>query len=104
MIHQRKMSHTLRCIILVTVFLLFSACAEDGSVLFAREGCIQCHSFKGKGGNMAPDLTAVTNRRSDRWIRQQIKNPRKNNPDSRMPAFGHLSGSEIRAILRYLKS
>jgi cbb3-type cytochrome oxidase cytochrome c subunit len=104
MIHQRKMSHTLRCIILVTVFLLFSACAEDGSVLFAHEGCIQCHSFKGKGGNMAPDLTAVTNRRSDRWIRQQIKNPRKNNPDSRMPAFGHLSGSEIRAILRYLKS
>ncbi len=104
MINQGKMSHILRSAILAIAFLLLPACAEDGSVLFEREGCIQCHSFKGKGGNMAPDLTAVTNRRSDRWIRQQIKNPGKKNPDSRMPAFGHLSGSEIRAILRYLKS
>jgi len=27
-----------------------------GALLFADKGCIQCHSFQGKGGSVAPDL------------------------------------------------
>jgi cbb3-type cytochrome oxidase cytochrome c subunit len=53
---------------------------------------------------MAPDLTAVTNRRSDGWISQQIKNPKKNNPDSRMPDYKHLSEMEIKALISYMKN
>jgi mono/diheme cytochrome c family protein len=32
-----------------------------GAALFVEKGCIHCHSFNGKGGNVAPDLA----RRSD---------------------------------------
>jgi cbb3-type cytochrome oxidase cytochrome c subunit len=53
---------------------------------------------------MAPDLTSVTRRRSDGWIRDQIRNSKKHNPDSRMPSFDYLSGRQINAIIRYLKS
>ena len=89
---------------LLSTIALFPACAKKGAILFEREGCIQCHRFQERGKNMPLDLTAVSRRRSDRWIRQQIKNPQKNNPDSRMPPFSHLSEIEIRSIIRYLKS
>jgi cbb3-type cytochrome oxidase cytochrome c subunit len=88
---------------LVFFLSFFSACIYEGDVLFEKAGCINCHSFKGKGG-MVSDLTAVTQRRSERWIQQKIRNPKKNHPNSRMPEFEHLSEFEIRAIIRYLKS
>lgn len=76
----------------------------DGSVIFRREGCVGCHSFKGHGGFMGPDLTAVRSRRSRDWIRAQIKNPRKHNANSAMPSFDHLSWREINALIAYLES
>ena len=91
----------------LALFFLFSfilaGCAVDGAKLFEKEGCNKCHRFKGLGGSICPDLTEVTKRRSDAWIRQQIKNPLVNNPDSRMPSFSNLSNKEIQAIIDYLK-
>lgn len=83
---------------------LFSQGSPNGSELFKSQGCMNCHSFKGKGGEACPDLTGVTRRRNDGWIRDQIKDPKKHNPDSRMPDFGYLSYRQISAIIRYLKS
>jgi cbb3-type cytochrome oxidase cytochrome c subunit len=74
-----------------------------GEEIFLSEGCTNCHNFKGKGGELAPDLTAVGQRRSTVWIMTQIKNPRSHNPDSRMPEFRHLSIIERFAIARYLE-
>ncbi len=84
---------------------LFSGCAMtyNGEKLFYREGCSQCHTFKGKGGRMAPDLSAVTNLRSDSWIDNYIQDPKKINPFSRMPSFKHLSRSKRNAIISFLK-
>ncbi|MBI5101543.1 MAG: c-type cytochrome [Nitrospirae bacterium] len=78
--------------------------SPPGDVIFRREGCIDCHSFKGQGGSAGPELTAVTKRRDDAWIRQQIKDPQVHNPGSLMPSFKHLSGKEVSALLKYLKS
>src|SRR5437868_5941647 len=36
--------------------------ARRGEQLFQSEQCVQCHSFKGRGGSLAPDLS----RRIDR--------------------------------------
>jgi cbb3-type cytochrome oxidase cytochrome c subunit len=91
-------------IIVLILAALLSSCAGKGEELFTTKGCIRCHSFKGKGGNIGPDLTAVADRRSGRWICQQIKNSKKHNPQSRMPAFNDLSEYEIRSIIAYLKS
>ena len=76
----------------------------DGAEIFRVEGCIGCHSFKGNGGSAGPELTAVTKRRSDSWIRQQIKDPKVHNPVTIMPSFNHLSWREKNALIKYLKS
>ena len=77
--------------------------ASNGEEIYVREGCGNCHNFKGRGGALAPDLTSVTQRRSMTWIMAQIKNPKSHNPDSRMPVFDHLSIIERYAISQYLK-
>ena len=84
--------------------LLVTACAGQGSRLFRSEGCVNCHRFRGEGGSIGPDLTAVTKRRSEEWIARQIQNSREHNPDSRMPNFSHLSWWQVRSLIKYLKS
>lgn len=85
--------------------LLVSGCslAYDGEKLFSREGCSQCHTYKGKGGRMGPDLSAVTNRRNDEWIDSYLQDPKGMNPLSRMPSFKHLSRGKRKAIITFLK-
>ncbi len=90
-------------LIVAGVLLVFQS-QPDGKELFHSEGCIGCHTFRGEGGEIGPDLTAVTRRRSDAWIRQQIRNSKGHNPDSRMPSFDYLSGRQINSIIKYLKS
>jgi cbb3-type cytochrome oxidase cytochrome c subunit len=89
--------------LLVIFILSFLQIVSQGKELFLSEGCASCHSFKGHGGETAPDLTAVGERQSTLWIMSQIKDPKSHNPDSRMPEFGHLSISERYAIARYLE-
>jgi cytochrome c2 len=36
--------------------------ARRGEQLFQSEQCIQCHSFQGKGGTIAPDLSTRIDR------------------------------------------
>ena len=90
--------------VICVIIFLFTQGSPDGAELFRSQGCINCHSFKGKGAEVCPDLTGVTRRRSDGWIRDQIKDSKKHYPNSRMPGFGHLSYREVSAIIRYLKS
>lgn len=90
----------LGCLILLIVF----SGLQDGGEIFRKEGCIGCHSFRGSGGSIGPDLTAVRQRRSASWIRAQIKDPKSHNPATLMPSYSHLSYLEITALIRYLRS
>ncbi|NOZ26021.1 MAG: c-type cytochrome [Nitrospirae bacterium] len=103
---MNSMKRALRAgMIVVAAAALFSlGCSVDGAELFQKEGCVNCHRYKGVGGSICPDLTDVSKRRSDEWIRQQIRDSSVNFPDSTMPGFGHLSDKEIQAIIDYLKS
>jgi len=89
--------------IMLILILCLVQTASNGGEIYEREGCGKCHSLKGHGGALAPDLTSVTHRRSTTWIMAQIKNPKAHNPDSRMPEFAHLSVIERYAISQYLK-
>ncbi len=91
------------CVAAIIAFEIFQS-VPDGAAIFRNEGCINCHSFKGKGGELCPDLTAVTQRRTEDWIRDQIRNPKQHNPTSMMPSFSQLSRREVNAIIKYLKS
>jgi mono/diheme cytochrome c family protein len=89
--------------LLVCAILFFALSLPDGERLFAEQGCINCHRFKGKGGGIGPDLTDISKRRSGAAMREHIRNARLHNPRSPMPPFGHLSHREIEAIVKYLK-
>ncbi len=92
---------------LIVSLICFSGCsgsAADGAKLFYDNSCIECHSFKGKGGRMGPDLTAVTQRRSTAYIKKYIRNPEKKNPQARMPSFSYLTNTEINSIIKFLEN
>jgi len=91
------------CILAITV-MGCALTASDGAKLFTRERCIYCHTFKGQGATIGPDLTEVTKRRSDSWIRDQIRNPKLHNPQPGMPGHEYLSTKEINALIKFLKS
>ena len=86
----------------VALVFLFTGCAPDGAKIFKKE-CAACHNFKGFGGSICPALTDVKHRRSDAWIRQQLRDPSVNKPDSRMPSFERLSDKEVQALIDYLE-
>ncbi len=48
---------------------------EHGKALFAATACIICHSFKGEGGGIGPDLTEAGSRYSVRDLMQNITEP-----------------------------
>lgn len=89
--------------VLVILFFIINN-KPKGKKLFEGEGCMNCHNFKGEGGGVGPDLTEVTNRRSDEWIRDQLNDARVHYPDSPMPSFAYLSDRQKSAIIKYLKT
>ena len=95
------------CLVMGILAPFVAGCAgksPEGAILFERERCIYCHSFKGHGAHVGPDLTDIAKRRGDDWIRDQIRNPRLHNPSPGMPGHEHLSRRQIDALIRYLKS
>ncbi|HXX81663.1 MAG TPA: c-type cytochrome [Thermodesulfovibrionales bacterium] len=93
--------------IICILALIITGCASNtpkGAKLFVSERCIYCHTFKGQGAKIGPELTDVTKRRSDDWIRDQIRNPKLHNPQPGMPGHEYLSAKEINAIIKFLKS
>jgi mono/diheme cytochrome c family protein len=89
---------------LMAVLLLTSgACATRGREVFLREGCVNCHRFKGRGGGLGPDLSDVATRKDSASIRTQITNPSAN-PASRMPPFDRLSWFDLRSLVAFLRS
>ncbi len=52
-----------------------SAAEQKGGKIF-REKCTGCHTI-GKGKLVGPDLSGVTRRREEGWLRRQIKTPQE---------------------------
>ncbi len=75
----------------------------SGKSLVLQRGCVGCHAIEGIGGTMGPALDGVSSRRDDSFILTQLRDSRRNKPDSLMPNLG-LSDQENRAILAYLKT
>lgn len=76
--------------------------ASKGKDLYYRNRCDLCHKIEGKGGSVGPDLTKVGSQRSKEWLSIQIKDPKSNNPNTKMPSYGQLSDDEIQAIVTFL--
>jgi putative heme-binding domain-containing protein len=50
---------------------------ENGKNMFAASMCVSCHSFKGEGGQIGPDLTQLGTRFSAKDILESIIEPNK---------------------------
>lgn len=65
--------------------------------------CLGCHQFGSEGGQLAPDLVTVRERRSPEYIAAIIDDPQRVRPGSLMPRHP-MASSEQRLIVRYLAS
>jgi mono/diheme cytochrome c family protein len=84
-----------------------AALAAAGKAVFDANGCARCHSIGGQGGRMGPDLTRVGAEpgHTPQWLVEHVKNPKRHNPSSRMPAFeGRISDRDLLALGAYLGS
>lgn len=80
---------------------------EAGKAVYASNGCAKCHSLGGQGGRMGPDLTRVgaDTAHTPQWLIEHVKNPKTQNPASRMPAFeGRINDTDLNALGAYLAS
>lgn len=73
-----------------------------GAALVEKYDCRKCHIIGGEGALLAPNLDRSLEYLSDEALRTWLANPRAVRPSTAMPNF-HLSDSEIRAILAYLR-
>lgn len=76
---------------------------RDGNNIFNDNNCLSCHSLKGKGGTLAPDLIKVGSKINSVWMYNWIKNPRSYNPTTIMTQFD-FSDKEIIALISYLQT
>jgi len=81
--------------------------AVEGGELYARAGCISCHTFLGAGNaNLgAPDLTEVGAKgRGIEWQIEHLKNPASTTPGSQMPGFAGLGDENLKKIAVFLEA
>ena len=82
-----------------------SLSAKAGEKLFAKYGCIACHSMSGKGGKIGPDLTNESQKnRTKEWIITQLTNSKKHFPKSIMPPFTMMNTKQLNNLADYLLS
>lgn len=93
---------TVVLLVVVALAVSYTLYLPDGEALFKEQGCVRCHTINGVGRGPI-DLSHVSQEWSATRLRDQIRNPSVNNPDTGMPNFGHLSGKEVDALIRFLK-
>ncbi len=76
---------------------------EDGEKLFLRYNCWICHTIRGKGGKLGPDLSKVGTRRKPDWMIKHFKDPRSLKQKSFMPQF-NLTAEQMDKLVVYLQS
>jgi mono/diheme cytochrome c family protein len=79
------------------------AALSDGEKIFLKYNCWVCHSVRGKGGKLAPDLTNVGTRRKEDWMLKHFTDPRSVSQKTFMPKF-NLSEQQMEELVVFLKS
>jgi len=91
-------------IALITALFPITACSQKDARGIFKSECVKCHTYKGIGSGII-DLSDVTQYRSDTWIRDQIEDSRRHDPNSGMPRFvDALTSAEIDMLIKFLHS
>ena len=76
-----------------------------GKKAYQANGCKACHVIgDDKGGKTGPDLTHVGKTRKPDWLAAQIRNPKKFDPKSAMPAYGadKIDDKALKSLAAYM--
>ena len=76
---------------------------QKGLKLVQELPCLDCHTIKGKGGVLGPDLSSVGTRLQPAFMYLWIENPQAFEPKTAMPNLG-LKDEQLYPITRYLMS
>ncbi len=88
---------------IVNVPAVTSPSVLAGRILYDRNGCAVCHSVRGKGGKLAPELTHVGGKRDADWLMKHFKEPQAMSPGSIMPKV-MLQDNELKELTDYMMS
>ena len=78
-----------------------AASIDEGRAAFKRVGCSNCHSVRGVGGGIAPDLSHVGAKYGVAYLERWLRDPREVRPSGHMPAL-ELTDDDVRALAAYL--
>lgn len=84
-----------------------SSLVAAGKKVYDSNGCAACHAIKDKGGKTGPDLSKFgAEKKSSEWVSNQIRDPKKNLPESIMPAYGEdkISAKDLKSLAAFLGS
>jgi nitric oxide reductase subunit C len=74
-----------------------------GKHLFDANNCMGCHTILGEGAYYAPELTKVTTRRSERYIKKFINDPQRYASSSRKMVDYDFSDQELEDLYQFFK-
>lgn len=78
-----------------------------GRKVYEANGCKACHVVGAdKGGKTGPDLSHVAKTRKPEWLSAQVRNPKKFDPKSAMPAYGQdkVDDKQLKSLVAYMSS
>jgi mono/diheme cytochrome c family protein len=78
-----------------------AAMIAQGKKLVESDGCLACHKIGKQGGTTGPELSKVGTKYKSAEIASIIKDPKKHNPKSLMPA-SQRPDKDIAAMAAYL--
>jgi putative heme-binding domain-containing protein len=67
---------------------------EHGAELYRAKGCANCHSLKGEGGVIGPDLATIGSGRSAAYLRESLEDPAAAVPDGYLLVKATAKGGE----------
>ena len=76
---------------------------DQGKKVYEEKRCGLCHTIKGKGGKMGPDLSDVGNQRNVEWLMKFLKDPKGAVRGAKMMPV-KASEEELSALVEYLFS
>lgn len=74
----------------------------QGQKIYKDLHCAHCHSIRGEGGKVGPDLSISVSKRSDEWLMSHFRKPQEQSPGSLMPEL-NLLDEEIHSLIAYLR-
>jgi ubiquinol-cytochrome c reductase cytochrome b subunit len=74
-----------------------------GKKLYDQFGCAGCHTIRGAGGQVGPNLSKVGASRTADFLHKKITNPKFNNPSSIMPPM-QAPAKDLDDLIAYLQS